>query len=231
VSGARQHLIFDADDTLWENIRVFDAVIADFVAWLDHPTLAPDAVRAVLDDVARANISVHGYGTKTFTRNLIDAYRRLGPRALSERELTDAIGELVRRLAWEELELIAGVERTLGALVGRHDLLLLTKGDAEEQQRKLDVSGLAPHFRHTRIVAEKDAATYVRIVEQLSLDAERTWMIGNSPRSDVLPALAAGLRSVYIPHPDTWTLEHAELPADHPRILRLARFDELVRHF
>jgi len=227
----RQYLIFDADDTLWENNRIFEEVIADFIAWLDHPTLDRDGVRRVLDDIERANVAVHGYGTKAFTRNLEDAFRHLAPREVRQADL-DAIAELVRRLTWEELEIIDGVPETLEALAARHDLLLLTKGDVEEQRRKVVVSGLGDWFRAVIIVPEKDAAAYRRILDESALDPGRTWMIGNSPKSDIVPALAAGLGAVFVPHEHTWSLEHAEVPTGHDgRLLQLARLPELLEHF
>jgi putative hydrolase of the HAD superfamily len=225
------HLIFDADDTLWENNRIFEEVIADFIDWLDHPSLDRAGVRRVLDDVARANIKAHGYGTKVFIRSLEDGYRSLAPRAVRQADL-DAIAELVRRLTWEELEIIDGVPETLAALAARHDLLLLTKGDDAEQRRKIEVSGLAGHFRAAVVVHEKDADAYRSVIADHALDPESTWMVGNSPRSDILPALDAGLGAVFVPHEHTWVLEHAELPADGAeRLLTLARFRELLEHF
>jgi putative hydrolase of the HAD superfamily len=226
----RQHLIFDADDTLWENNRIFEEVIADFIDWLDHPTLDAAGVRRVLDDIERANIAVHGYGTRAFSRNLEQAFRHLAPRAVTDADLA-AIAELVRRLTWEELEIIEGVPETLDALALRHDLLLLTKGDDEEQRRKIAVSGLAGRFRAALVVAEKDAAAYHDVVAAHDLDPARTWMVGNSPRSDVLPALEAGLRAVFVPHQHTWSLEHTDLPAGDERVLELRRFPELLEHF
>jgi putative hydrolase of the HAD superfamily len=225
------HLIFDADDTLWENNRIFEEVIADFIDWLDHPSLDRAGVRRVLDDVARANIKVHGYGTRVFIRSLEDGYRSLAPRAVRQADL-DAIAELVRRLTWEELEIIDGVPETLAALAARHDLLLLTKGDDAEQRRKIAVSGLGEHFRAAVVVREKDADAYRSVVADHALDPATTWMIGNSPRSDILPALDAGLRAVFLPHQHTWVLEQAELPTDGDgRLLTLARFGELLEHF
>jgi putative hydrolase of the HAD superfamily len=227
----RQHLIFDADDTLWENNRIFEEVIADFIDWLDHPTLDRAGVRRVLDDAARANVVAHGYGTKIFIRSLEDGYHSLAPRAVRREDL-DAIAELVRRLTWEELEIIAGVPETLAALAARHDLLLLTKGDDAEQRRKLEVSGLARHFRAAVVVREKDTEAYRSLVTDHGLDPARTWMIGNSPKSDILPALEAGLSAVLVPHEHTWVLEHAEIP-DEPdgRLLIVGRFGDLVEHF
>lgn len=226
-----QHLIFDADDTLWENNRVFEEVIADFVEWLEHPELDAAGVREVLDEIEHANIAVHGYGTRAFTTNLTETYRRIGSGTLGDEELELEVARLVRRLRWERLELIADVEATLEALAARHDLLLLTKGDEAEQGHKIEISGLASHFRQARIVPEKDEDAYRQLVLELELPVERTWMIGNSPRSDILAPLAAGLRSVYLPHPATWSLEHAEIPGEHARVLQLERFDELLNHF
>jgi putative hydrolase of the HAD superfamily len=107
----------------------------------------------------------------------------------------------------------------------------MTKGKAEEQQRKIDVSGLAHHFRGVDIVPVKDPDTYRRIVASRGFDPSRTWMIGNSPKSDIIAARAAGLRAVFVPHPNTWAHEHAELDDADPLILQVEAFGDLVKHF
>jgi len=123
------------------------------------------------------------------------------------------------------------VSETLAELGERHDLRLLTKGDQAEQQRKIDASNLAHHFRSVHIVAEKRVTTYRELIAEQGLVAATTWMIGNSPRSDILPARAAGLGAVFIPNQYTWVLEHDELDLDDDGVLHLQRFTELVEHF
>jgi putative hydrolase of the HAD superfamily len=113
----------------------------------------------------------------------------------------------------------------------RHRLLLVTKGATDEQQRKIDASDLAPHFEHVHIVAEKNVETYRELARRHELAPATTWMIGNSPKSDVAPARAAGMRAVFIPNVNTWALEHAELDADDDGILQLGAFTELLDHF
>ncbi|MBA3416460.1 MAG: HAD hydrolase-like protein [Chloroflexia bacterium] len=228
----RQSLIFDADDTLWENNVYFERSVDEFLDFLAHSALSRDEVRAVLDEIERANLAVHGYGARAFAANLRQCYERLAERAIDAASLATvmAFGE---RILSQELEPIAGVAETLAYLAPRHDLTLLTKGHPEEQRLKIDRSGLAGFFRHAEVVAEKDAAAYHALVERLGLDPERTWMVGNSPKSDINPALAAGLNAVFIPHPATWRLEHAEVAAPPPgrQLLELARFAELREHF
>jgi putative hydrolase of the HAD superfamily len=226
----RQHLIFDADDTLWENNVLFEQVIDEFIAWLDHPELDPAGVRAALDEIERAHTVQHGYGTRVFTLTLEVAVSRLHQRELTAAD-REAIARLMTRLAWEQIDVIPGVPETLAELSARHDLLLLTKGDHVEQTRKIERSGLAHLFRRTLITPEKTAATYRDLVAAESLDPERTWMIGNSPRSDILPAVAAGLRAVFVPNAYTWRLELDELPDRHDRILQLPDFRALAGHF
>ena len=225
-----QHLIFDADDTLWENNVLFERTIDDFIAWIDHPTLDPVAVREVLLDIERANAVAHGYGSKVFLRSLHDCFERLAERPVGGGD-ADAILALAHRLANHEVELIPDVATTLDALGSRHDVLLLTKGDPEEQQRKIDASGLAHHFRRAVIVAEKAPGTYSELVAEEDLDPGRTWMVGNSIRSDVNPALAVGLGAVFIPNDNTWALEHDELTTGAIRLLQLDRFVQLTDHF
>jgi putative hydrolase of the HAD superfamily len=227
---ARQHLIFDADDTLWENNVLFERTIDDFIEWVDHPTLDPVSVRGILLDIERANASAHGYGSKVFLRSLHDCFERLAERPVSSADAAD-IQRLSVRLAQHEVELIPDVAATLDHLGRRHDLLLLTKGDPEEQQRKIDASGLADHFRRAVIVAEKEPSVYAELAAVEGLAPDHTWMIGNSIKSDVNPALAVGMGAVFIPNENTWALEHAELDPTAARLLHLERFALLTTHF
>ncbi|HKS43540.1 MAG TPA: HAD family hydrolase [Amycolatopsis sp.] len=225
-----QVLVFDADDTLWENNVVFERVIDDYLDWLAHPTLGKTELRAVLDHVERANSAVHGYGTRIFLRSLRECFEKLRERPATEPERREILA-LADALINHRVELIPGVAETLDELRGRHHLLLLTKGDTEEQQRKIDASGLAGHFESVHIVPEKHAGIYLRLVGQHGWTPTDAWMIGNSPASDIQPARQAGMNAVFIPNDNTWTLEGCELdPADN-RVLRLDRFPDLLRHF
>lgn len=227
---SRQTLVFDADDTLWENNVLFERVIDAYLDWLAHPTLDRAATRAVLNEVERANVVVHGYGSASFLRSLGDAFERLNERPATTAE-AGRISELAAALVNHDVELVPGVAETLTELGTRHDLLLLTKGDPAEQERKIDASNLAHHFRSVHIVAEKRVTTYRELVAEQALDSSSTWMIGNSPRSDILPARAAGLGAVFIPNQHTWELEKDELDPDDAGVLHLRRFPELVEHF
>jgi putative hydrolase of the HAD superfamily len=229
ISG-RQTLIFDADDTLWENNILFERVIDDFTGWLAHPTLDPSEIRAIFDEIEAANTVAHGYGSTVFLGSLRDCFARLSERPADEAERRQ-IEELATALVSGDVELMPGVAATLAELGARHDLLLMTKGETLEQQRKIDVSGLGHHFGATHIVAEKDVGAYRRLIAAHDLDTRRSWMIGNSPKSDIIPARAAGLGAVYIPNDNTWVLEHAALDTADPGLVRISAFTELVTLF
>jgi len=229
-TAGRQHLVFDADDTLWENNVLFERTIDDFIDWIDHPTLDPVAVRHLLLDIERANAAAHGYGSKVFLRSLHDCFERLAERPVSDADAASIVA-LAHRLEHHEIELIPDVAATLDELGSRHDLLLLTKGDPVEQQRKIDASGLAHHFRRAVVVAEKEPAVYAELVAAEGFEPGRAWMIGNSIKSDVNPALAVGMGAVFIPNDNTWALEHAELDPTAARLLQLERFGQLTVHF
>jgi putative hydrolase of the HAD superfamily len=223
----RYHLLIDADDTLWENNIYFEQAIHAFLTFLDHSQLSREEVRAVLDEVER----LMGYGSANFTKSLVETYRRLAEKDFQEEDLEQvrSFGEQIRA---QPLQLLEGVEETLTYLSPRHDLFLLTKGDNEEQKLKIERSGIEEYFKQVVIVPEKDVTTYRRIVSEFQIDPDRTWMVGNSPRSDINPALAAGLSAVYIPHPHTWHLEHEEVQlAGEGRLLTLSTFAELCATF
>ncbi|MFI5929729.1 HAD family hydrolase [Micromonospora sp. NPDC051543] len=225
-----QVLIFDADDTLWENNVVFERVIDDFLGWLDHPTLDRVEIRTILDDIERANTVAHGYGSKVFLRSLGDCLERLRERPATDAERKE-IDRLALALVEHRVELMPGVADALDELAGRHELLVLTKGEQAEQQRKLDACGLLHHFSAAHIVAEKDVDTYRWLVGEHGFEPARAWMIGNSPKSDILPARAAGLNAVFIPNENTWVLENDELDPTDTGVLRLAAFRDLLHHF
>ncbi|MEU3711406.1 HAD family hydrolase [Streptomyces catenulae] len=223
-------LIFDADDTLWENNVIFERVIEEFTDWMARPGLGRDEVRAVLDGIEAANAVTHGYGSKVFLLSLGECLARLRGRPASAREAARIEG-WAAAFDGGTVELIDGVPQTLAELAARHELLMLTKGEAEEQRRKVAASGLGKHFRGVHIVPEKDVTTYEGLVREYGVAPAEAWMIGNSPRSDILPARSAGLNAVFIPHDRTWVLEHAELDPADGKVLRLGAFGELVRHF
>jgi putative hydrolase of the HAD superfamily len=226
----RQHLIIDADDTLWENNIYFERAFDQFCDFLAHSSLTASEVRAVLDEIEIVNSKVHGYGTANFGRNLAECYHRLVERDVREEDLP-MIMSFTEQILNHPMEIIPGVEETLEYLSMRHDLTLFTKGNPEEQKLKLDRSGLAIYFGHTAIVKEKDVASYSALIQERRLDPERAWMIGNSPKSDINPALEAGIRAVFVPHQHTWRLEHEEVRGDTDRLILIQRFSELTYHF
>jgi putative hydrolase of the HAD superfamily len=224
------HLIFDADDTLWENNVYFERAFQEFVDFLAHSTLSAQEIRAVLDEIEAVNNRIHGYGTANFARNLQQCYGRLAEREIRAGDL-DQVMAFAERILDHPIELIAGVDETLADLSKRHHLALFTKGHPDEQRIKIDRSGLAGYFAHTAIVKEKDAASYKGLVRELGCHPRRTWMIGNSPKSDINPALEAGLNAVFIPHAHTWTLERQEIRNGQGRLLVLERISDLKSHF
>jgi len=225
-----QYLLIDADDTLWENNIYFERAFDEFVAFLDHSAMSPKEVRAVLDEIEDANARIHGYGSLNFGRNLRQCYERLVERDVNPQDLATVMA-FAERILECPMETIAGVPETLEYLHTRHDLTLFTKGNPEEQKLKIDRSGLGRFFRHTAIVKEKDTAAYERLVRDRQLDAARTWMVGNSPKSDINPAMEAGLNAVFIPHAHTWVLEKQEIRPGAGQLLTVQRFPELRKHF
>jgi putative hydrolase of the HAD superfamily len=223
----RQHLFIDADDTLWNNNIYFERAIHAFITFLNHSQLSPVEVRKVIDEV----LKLMGSGVANFTRSLLETYRRLAEQAPRDEDI-EQVRQFGMQVASHPIHLIEGVKETLTYLSGRHDLFLLTKGTLDEQKPKVERSGVKDFFREVVVVQEKDVITYHRMIEQFRLAPGESWMIGNSPRSDINPALDAGLNAVFIPHNDTWHMELEELNAvGKGKLLTLTRFTELCDHF
>ena len=227
-----QTLLIDADDTLWENNIYFERAIARFISFLNHHEFSAEQVRAVLNDVERENIVTHGYGLHSFAHSLVGCYERLSPHPVTP-ESHAQIMSFTHSIMDHPIETLPGVPETLGYLSDRHQLILVTKGALVEQTGKVERSGLKHYFAAVEIVAEKDPAIYSHLLEKHGLKRDSTWMIGNSPKSDINPALATGLHAVFVPHGDTWILEHEEVNPAPPnqKLLIVGGFAELREHF
>ena len=226
----RQFLLIDGDDTLWENNVYFEQAIEAFIDFLAHSSMSREQVRTALDEIEGMNVAIHGYGSASFTKNLRQTYERLAERELQPHDIEHVL-QLGQRIATQPMQLLPDVAETIRDLSGRHDLMLVTKGHPEEQRLKIERSGLEPFFSTTAVVHEKAEETYRTIVREGQLDPARTWMIGNSPRSDINPALAAGLNAVFIPHQHTWRLEQEEVVQVDGRLLTLRGFGDLRGYF
>ena len=232
MKNGSQTLLIDADDTLWENNIYFERAIADFISFLDHKQHTPEQVREVLNDVERDCIVKHGYGLHSFAHALVDTFEHLSVEPITS-ELHERIHSFAHRIAEHPVEILPGVPETLAYLDGRHRLIVMTKGNFAEQAGKVERSGLKKYFAEVEIVAEKNEETYRHATTKYALPLNATWMIGNSPKSDINPALAAGLHAVFVPHGNTWILEHEELSAAPPqqKLLVVDQFADLRQHF
>ena len=227
-----QTLLIDADDTLWENNVYFERAIAQFISFLNHHEFSAEQVREVLNDVERECIVKHGYGLHSFAHALVDTFEKLSPEPITP-ELHAQVMSFAGSIENHAIEFLPQVPETLQYLSERHRLILVTKGATEEQSGKIERSGVKKYFFAAEIVAEKKAPVYAGILEQYGLDPGSTWMVGNSPKSDINPALAAGLHAIFVPHGDTWILEHEEVnsaPAGQ-KLLIVGGFAELREHF
>ncbi len=238
----RKILLIDADDTLWETNALFERTIAAYVELLAPLGYDPQTIRQEVDRTEHRNIQRRGYGTRSFLLTLEEVYLKLarrGGQACPDGQVgqraQEKVLEEIRRLSHILLpvphRVFDGVAATLTYLKPRHRLFLLTKGNVEEQSAKLAASGLEGFFHECEIVAEKDASAYNGLIERHGWSRPEVWMVGNSPRWDVNPALAAGLNAVFIPSQVSWDYENEEIRPGGGRLLELERFGDLQEHF
>ena len=231
----RQTLMIDADDTLWENNIHFErgfAAVEIFEPDFTASTLAPREVRDRFDEFEASRIHMHGYGVDAFHASLLAGFEHLTGSACTDAH-TAALAACAMHVRGADVELLEGVAETLAALAERHTLMLVTKGNHAEQTGKLRRSNLQRYFTHVEVLREKHVEAYRDLLQRYDLQPAATWMIGNSPRSDVNPALAAGMHAVYLPHPSTWVLEQEAIitAAQGQTLLQLVTFSELLHHF
>jgi len=227
--GKDETLIIDADDTLWENNVFYEKATDRFLVLVEARGFGTRGVRQRLLEVERSNVSRWGYGSQCFARSLRETLESFGGSPATAQELS-AIESLAEEVANFPIEFLPGVQKTLVRLRDRFRLIMFTKGHPPEQWKKVERSGIQALFDYVEVTAEKNTLAYTHLIRRYRLAPTRTWMVGNSPASDVNPALAAGLNAILIPHPNTWALEHEEV-MEHVRLKILERFEDLLGAF
>jgi putative hydrolase of the HAD superfamily len=217
---------FDADDTLWHNMKFYDLTEARFAALLAdfaEPALLSERLLAA----ERENLKLYGFGIKGFTLSMIETAIQV----TAGRVPADVIAQILdagRDMLSHPVEPLPFVHQALETLAPTHRLVLVTKGDLFDQERKVAASGLGEYFSAVEIVSDKTTDTYLRIFNQHGDGPEKSLMVGNSLKSDVVPALAAGAWGVFVPHEINWALEHHEEPEGAPRYRRIADLSGLA---
>jgi putative hydrolase of the HAD superfamily len=214
----------DGDDTLWHSEGHFHVTEQAYVELL-APWVDAETASAALLETERRNLAVFGYGVKGFTLSMIETALALTGRRIDGAHIERIIG-LGKELLTHPVELLDGVADTIGVLGREHRLVLITKGDLFHQESKVAASGVSELFERIEIVAEKDTATYARVVGAMGGTTDAFCMIGNSVRSDIAPVLEIGGAGVHVPYHVTWALEHAEVEESHPRLARVTDIRE-----
>lgn len=217
---------FDADDTLWHNETIFEKVHGRYRELLAHYHDAETVERTLFATEMR-NLELYGYGVKGFTLSAIETAIHLTSGRIRADEIQQLI-DLGREMLAHPVELLDGVTEMLAAVSSRHRLLLITKGDLRDQERKLAKSGLGAHFHGVEIVSEKNEGTYAGIFRRHAIAVDRFLMVGNSLKSDILPVLALGGAGAHVPYHLTWAAERVdEIPRTGGRFFRLQTVREL----
>ena len=222
----------DADDTLWYNEilyhqakKTFTKILADYGE--------PQEIKAWLDKTEVRNIEYYGYGIKSFTLSMIEAATDISKGQVTGNEVSEIIA-IGKKMLKAPVELVEGTDETLKQLSARYDLMLITKGDLSEQERKISLSGIAEYFRYLEVVGEKSEASYRKILGQYNLDPTHFMMVGNSLCSDILPVIRIGGQAVYIPDELTWFHEnanHEEIgEVEYAELERLSQLPDYLAH-
>lgn len=221
-------IAFDADDTLWVNEPYFQEIENNFCALLED-YMPQHSISQELFKTEMQNLPLYGYGAKGFILCMIETISRVsGGRA--SLQLIDKAIALGHELLQKPIELLSGVTETLDNLKGKYRLVVATKGDLLDQERKLQKSGLESYFHHIEIMSDKKERDYLKLLKHLDCKPENFLVLGNSIKSDILPVLELGGYAAHIPYHVTWTHEHHEQPVQHENYVALKTIDEILTH-
>jgi putative hydrolase of the HAD superfamily len=219
-------IAFDADDTLWINEPYFQETENKFCALLEdympHHAVAKELFKTEID-----NLALYGYGVKGFILSMVETALRISNNTVSIATIEKAI-EYGKELLEKPIELLEGVEEVLKTLKGKYRLVVATKGDLLDQERKLKKSRLEHYFHHIEIMSDKQETDYLGLIKHLDIQPQEFLMIGNSLKSDILPVLAIGGHAVHIPYHTTWAHEKMEQTIEHENFRQVTTIKEIL---
>lgn len=219
-------IAFDADDTLFINEPYFEETAEKFYDLMaDYQSqhgIAQELYKTQID-----NLPLYGYGIKGYIMSMIEAAVKISVGTISAKHIASII-ELGKELIQQPIVLIEGVEDTLKALYGKYKLVVATKGDLKDQQRKLHNSGLGHYFHHIEIMSDKEPLNYQKLLQRLEVEPDEFLMIGNSLRSDVLPVLEVGGYACHVPFHTTWEHERIDHAVIHDKFIEIKEVRELL---
>lgn len=219
-------IAFDADDTLWANESHFQDIEAEYCRLLaDY--LPVEDISKVLFQTEMQNLSIYGFGIKSFTLSMIETALVISQNEIDSQHIEQII-DFGKKLLTMPVDLLPDVKNVLNTLNGKYKLVVATKGDLLDQERKLKNSGLQKFFEHIEIMSDKQVTDYARLIKQLGCEPEEFMMIGNSIKSDILPVLELGGTAAYIPFHVTWAHETVEEPIIHPRFIQLNQLTDIL---
>jgi putative hydrolase of the HAD superfamily len=218
-------IAFDADDTLWQNEEYFREAELKFSELVAAKN--PDQVIQLLFEIEMKNLPMYGYGIKGFMLCMIETLHQLYPENLSSKLIEGAF-KIGHQLLQKPVILLDGIEETLSHLFGKYRLVMATKGDLLDQERKLEKSGLAKYFHHIEIMSDKKPANYQKLIKHLDCKPENFLMVGNSLKSDILPVLAINGFAVEVPYHTTWQHEIHDDPIDHPNFYSVNSMNQII---
>lgn len=219
-------IAFDADDTLWVNEPYFQETEKKFCSLLED-YMPAHAIAQELFKTEMDNLSLYGYGVKSFILSMVETALRVSNKTVSNETVEKAI-QYGKELLAKPIELLDGVEEVLQSLYGQYKLVVATKGDLLDQERKLKKSGIEHYFHHTEIMSDKQEADYTKLIRHLDIQPAEFLMIGNSIKSDIFPVLAIGGHAVHVPYHTTWAHEHVEPANNHPEFRQIKTIREIL---
>ena len=219
---------FDADDTLWVNETYFRRAEEEFASLLDGYE-TKNTIDQELFKMEMRNLNLYGYGIKGFVLSMIESALELSNNRVPAHSIAEILN-IGKNMISHKLELLDGVEEVLHQLQGKYRLLVLTKGDLLDQERKLERSGLLDYFHHVEVLSDKKEINYKRLLEHLEIDVSEFLMVGNSLKSDVLPILNIGARAVHVPFHTTWAHEEVPDDAHDNKHLTISNLRELLKY-
>jgi putative hydrolase of the HAD superfamily len=221
-------IAFDADDTLWDNEIYFQETEKKFFELLED-YLPQHSVARELLQVEIKNIPLYGYGIKAFMLSMIETAMKVSDKTIGI-SVVDKIIEYGKEILDKPIQKLEGVEEVLSALKDKYRLVVATKGDLLDQERKLKKSGLINYFHHTEIMSEKADGDYMKLIKHLDISPAEFMMIGNSIKSDILPVLSIGGHAFHIPYHVTWGHEKIEKNVEHPNFRQLSNIREVLHY-